>query len=188
MNRIVYILFGTILLIFLACKPDSAVDKSKAISDPALNNKNEETLGVDIGAQVNIPGLRAQALSILNHRLKKHPETYQIIDHDLWEYKFVFDGEMSPPGKYKGVWIDFKEDHTYDYGNRDKVEGAGRYNYHLDRGELVLVDNDKTKKPQEFTAKIANDVMILQGTATYNDRHIQMKLENVYDTIKNPRK
>ncbi len=192
MNRLILTLLSTILIIFSACKTDTASDTSSAKSanaqNPALNNKNEEELGVDIGAKLNIPGLRAQALSILNHRLKTFPDTYQIVDHDLWEYKFVFDGEISPPGKYKGVWIDFKEDHTYDYGNRDKVEGSGRYNYHLDRGELVLVDNDKNKKPQEFTVKIANDVMILQGTATYNDRHLQMKLENVLDDIKKPRK
>lgn len=176
----------------MACKSDNISNNSSEnqtkVNDSALNNKNEETLSVDIGAQLNIPGLRAQALSILNHRLKKFPDTYQIIDHDLWEYKFVFDGEISPPGKYNGVWIDFKEDHTYDYGNRDKVEGSGRYNYHLDRSELVLVDNDKSKKPEEYIAKIANDVMILQGTATYNDRHIQMKLENVLADIKKPRK
>ena len=186
MNRLISFLFSTILIIFLACKPDTTSVK-QAENNPSLNNKNEE-VGKNVGTQLNIPGLRAQSLSILNHRLKKFPETYAIIEHDLWEYKFVFDKEISPPGAYKGVWIDFKQDHTYDHGNRSVVEGSGRYNYHIDRGELVLVDNDKSKKPQEFTVKIANDVMILQGTSTYSDRHIQMKLENVTDKIKRPKK
>jgi hypothetical protein len=186
MKRLTAILFSTILIIFLACKADTSSDTKSDKDNPALNNKNEE-IGKNVNAELSIPGLRAQALSILNHRLKKFPDTYAIIDHNLWEYKFIFDKEISPPGKYDGVWIDFKTDHTYEYGNRSVVEGAGRYNYHLDRGELVIVDNDQNKKPQEFTVKIANDVMILQGTSTYNDRHIQMKLENVTDKIKTPK-
>ena len=171
----------------MACKTDNPSEQIPAKNNHALNNINLEG-GKDIGAEASVPGLRAQALSILNHRLKKFPKTYAIVDHNVWEYKFIFDGEISPPGKYKGVWIDFKEDHTYEYGNRSVVEGSGRYNYHMDRGELVLVDNDKNKKPQEFTAKIAGDVMILQGTVTYDDRHIQMKLENVTDQIKTTKK
>ncbi|MDA8692472.1 hypothetical protein N9L92_00305 [Saprospiraceae bacterium] len=185
MNRLIPFFFSTILIIFLACKSDVPTQKLPDKDNPALNNKNEEK-GKNIGTPLNIPALRAQALSILNHRLKKFPDTYSIVDNDVWEYKLVFDKKMSPAGKYDGVWIDFKEDHTYDYGNRSVVEGSGRYNYHMERGEIVLVDNDKNKKPQEFTAKLSGNVMILEGTATYDDRHIQMKLENVTDQVKRP--
>lgn len=132
----------------------------------------------------NIPAMRVQALSILNHRMKKDSSTYAIIDADVWEYKFVFSGEMSKPGEYEGTWIDFKRDHTYEYGKGSKVMGYGKYNYHLDRNELLIVDNDDSQKPQEWSVKNAGDVMILVGTSTYKDNAIQMKLERVKESIK----
>jgi len=180
-----FIFITAILLIFTACKPETNSNTEK-VSDPSVNNVNPD-LGKNINSPINVRGLRAQALSILNHRLKKFPDTYAIIESEVWEYQFVFDGKMSPLGRYKGVWIDFKDDHTYEYGTKDKVEGGGRYNYHLDRGELVLVDSDDGRKPQEFVAKVTDAVMVLEGTATYNDRHIQMKLEKAPQNIKDPK-
>lgn len=135
-------------------------------------------------ANVNIPAMRVQALSILNHRLKKDSSSYAIIEADLWEYKFVFKGEMSKPGEYKGTWIDFKNDHTYEYGQGSNIQGGGKYNYNFDRSELLMVDNDNSQKPQEWSVKNAGDVMILVGTATYRDNATQMKLERVKDSIK----
>lgn len=183
MDRLAFLVFTTILLIFSACKTDSNTDNPVASAPIAEKNVNPNKRG-KVNSKLNIPELRAQALSILNHRLKSEPKTYAIIDHDLWEYKFVFDGKMSAQGEYNGVWIDFHEDHTYEYGKRNVVNGSGRYNYHIDRGELLLVDNDSTKKPEEYKAKLANGAMILEGTITYRDRHVQMKLENVTDKLK----
>lgn len=170
-------------MFFSACKTDANTENVVDAAPIAEKNVNPNK-GEKVNSELNIPGLRAQALSILNHRLKSNPKTYAIIDHDLWEYKFVFDGKMSAPGEYNGVWIDFYEDHTYQYGKRNQVNGSGRYNYHIDRGELLLVDNDTSKKPLEYKAKIANGAMILEGTNTYRDRHVQMKLENVTDKLK----
>ncbi len=179
------------LLIFLTigCKeePPTQPTKSDPSADPAIEEiKRLMRTGEEINAsdKMDIPGLRAQALAILNHRLKTHKETYAIIESGVWEYEFVFDGKMSEPGRYNGVWIDFKNDHTYEYGTRGNIEGGGRYNYHFDRGELVLVDNNKGRRPQEFTVKIQNDVMVLVGTITYGDRNTQMKLDKVTEAIR----
>ena len=106
-----------------------------------------------------------------------------MIEADTWEYAFVFDGEMSPPGVHKGIWIDFKKDHTYAYGKYGQVQGTGKYNYHLERGELLMVDDEPNKKPEEWTIKSADDTMIMVGTPTYKDNHIQMKLVKVADSI-----
>ncbi len=121
---------------------------------------------------------RAQALAILNHRLKNDSDSYEIVESGVWEYQFVHSGSMSKPGEYDGVWIDFKDDHTYTYGTKSTQQGSGKYNYHFERGEVLLVDNDSTKKPQEWTVKAQGDVMIMVGTSTYNDNHTQQKLIN----------
>lgn len=126
---------------------------------------------------------RASALSILNHRLKSNPKTAAMIETQTWEYAFVFDGEMSAPKVFAGVWIDFKDDHTYTYGKRSTVHGSGKYNYHLDRGELLMVDDNPKKKPEEWEVLSSDDTIILVGTMTYGDNYIQMKLVKVSDNI-----
>ncbi len=127
---------------------------------------------------------RAQALAIINHRLKSDSDSYAIVEADTWEYEFVYNREMSKPGQFAGVWLDFKPDHTYEYGKNATVKGSGRYNYSVDRGEVVMVDNDNTKKPQEWTVKHAGDMMVMVGTATYKDNHIQQRLARKPDSIR----
>ena len=90
---------------------------------------------------------------------------------------------MSAPGVYKGVWVDFRPDHTYAYGKNSSVKGKGKYNYHFDRSQLLMIDDDPAKKPREWDVKPAEDVLIFVGTETYNDKHIQMKLSKVPDSI-----
>lgn len=130
-----------------------------------------------------ISSMRQQALSIINHRLKNGAKSYAIIEADTWEYEFYFKGEMSKPGEYDGVWIDFKPDHTYAYGNKDNVQGEGRYNYQFERQELLMVDNVNNQKPQEWQVKSGGDVLILVGTNTFKDNAVQMKLVRVDDDI-----
>ncbi len=131
---------------------------------------------------------RASALNILNYRLKNDDRYMAMMEADTWEYAFVFDGEMSPFGVHAGIWIDFKKDHTYSYGKYGEVQGTGKYNFHLERGELLMVDDQPHKKPEEWTIKSADDTMIMIGTATYKDNHIQMKLVRVPDSIQQPKK
>ena len=90
---------------------------------------------------------------------------------------------MSAAGVHNGIWVDFKRDHTYSYGKNSTVQGTGTYNYHVDRGELLMIDDKSSVKPFEWTVKTADDTMILIGTPTYQDNHVQMKLIKVSDSI-----
>ena len=175
----------------LSCKSDEIkrpdpVLKTQQKADPATNPVREKRAASNKDAlnPVEINKLRSQALAILNHRMKEFPETIAIVEADVWEYQFVYSGEMSQPGEYKGVWLDFKNDHTYEYGKDTEVHGSGKYNFHLERGEILMVDNDPTKKPEEWRVKHADDVMIMMGTATYKDNHTQQKMERRPDSLR----
>jgi len=89
---------------------------------------------------------------------------------------------MSKEGEFDGHWIDFKADHTYVYGINAAKNGSGRYHYSLDKGLVIMVDDDSSKKAQEYEAKFAGDVMVLVGTSTYKDNSVQMKLERIPDS------
>ena len=180
MNLSRYFLLALFAVLLAACNQDKKADESGQ-SDANLERlkglKSDNNTG-------NIAAQRSQALSILDFRLKKDPQSYAIIEAGVWEYEFVFDGEMSKPGEYAGVWIDFKPDFTYDYGKNTEVNGSGRYNYHFERGELLMIDNDSKVKPQEWTAKNAGDAMVLVGTQTYRDNSVQMKLTRRDDNFR----
>ena len=184
------IIMSTLLL--LSCKNDGPERPKSMLGDDSENTqylenplKRERIEEMKKKSKaVDIPKLRGQALSILDYRAKNDSSTYAIIEADVWEYQFIFDGEMSKPDQYKGVWIDFLSDGTYEYGTNSKVDGSGRYNYHFERGELLMVDDQNSVKPQEWDVKNAGDAMVLIGTATYKDNAIQMKLERVNPSIR----
>lgn len=190
---VTYFIFASALLIF-SCKSDK-VDRPA----PILNNQakqagnltnpaaqiSKETNGFNRSASPNeIATQRAQALAIINHRLKSDSQSYAIVEADTWEYEFVFNKEMSKPGEYAGVWLDFKPNHTYEYGKNGTIKGSGKYNYSLEREQVVMVDNDSSKKPQEWEVKHAGDMMVMVGTATYKDNHMQQKLVRKPDSIR----
>lgn len=164
-----------------AKKPGSVQDNSQIKENQQYKDRVEGLKKKS--PEQNIPALRAQALSILNYRLQKDSSSYAIIEADTWEYKFVFNGAMSKPGEYDGAWIDFKKDATYTYGKKNQVLGYGKYNYSFERAELLMVDNEESEKPQEWSVKNAGDAMVLVGTSTYKDNSTQMKLERVKDAI-----
>lgn len=180
-----YIIILTVILC-ISCKNDKVnVNQSseeEIMENPVIRERMEEMRKKS--TPLNIPKLRAQAASILEFRSKQGQDSYAIIEADTWEYQFVFDGEMSEQGAYTGVWIDFYPDGRYEYGKYDKIEGSGRYNFHFDRFELLMLDDDESIKPQEWSVKVAGDAMVLVGTATYKDNSMQMKLERVKETIK----
>ncbi len=123
------------------------------------------------------PKLRSQALGILAHRIKHDPKSYAIIEAGILNYEYVYNGrQMSKKGEYTGDWIDFKNDFTYDYGRYDSVLGGGRYHYSMDKGELVMVDNEASKNPQEWTIKAGGDMIVKVGTQTYGNNAFQIKL------------
>ena len=176
----------------LSCKndsperPDSILgdgqDNSELAENPLKRERIEEMKKKS--KAVDVPKLRSQALSIIEYREKQDSNSYAIIEADVWEYQFVFDGEMSEQGAYKGVWIDFLPDGRYQYGENSSVDGSGRYNFHFERNELLMLDDQNNVKPQEWSVKTAGDAMVLVGTATYKDNSIQMKLERVKETIR----
>ena len=175
-----------------AVKSSTDVQPSKVTEDvvktePEQSNDTTPRERLEFRIKVNKPSeiaaFRSTALNIMNYRLKDNPETMAMIEVGTWEYAFVYDGEMSAAGVHNGIWVDFKRDHTYSYGKNSTVQGTGKYNYHVDRGELLMIDDKSSVKPFEWTVKTADDTMILIGTPTYQDNHVQMKLIKVSDSI-----
>ncbi len=174
------ILVSTLLLI--SCqepqvkRPEPILKDNNNVStvrNPVIDSPNRSN--TDPYSPAAIASKRSQALSILNFRLKNDADYYTIIEEGVWELQFMHQGEMK---QFDGEWYDFKKDHTYEYGKGAEVHGSGKYSYHFERSELLMVDNLTTKKPEEWSVQTSGDMMVLVGTPTYRDNHIQKKLVN----------
>jgi len=168
------ILFTSLCTILLYCC-GSNVDSPKIVEE--LKSATSSSFKEDVTAD---PKMRSQALGILAHRMKNEPESYAIIEAGVLNYEYVYDGrKMSKKGEYAGDWIDFKNDFTYEYGRYDEIIGSGKYHYSLDKGEMVMVDNDASKNPQEWTIKAGGDMIVKVGTQTYGNNAFQIKLNRI---------
>ena len=124
---------------------------------------------------------RNLATETIKLRKEKQPNVPAIIESGVFFYQFIVKGsEVSKVGALDNKWIDFGPDWTYTYGYNRKKEGGGTYHYNGDEAILIMMDNDPSKKPQEFSAKHAGTALVLIGTATFKDNNMQMKLEKIF--------
>ena len=155
---------------------------------PKVKKEPEKIVQPKQAAKDNVASLRSQALAILNHRIKEDPEIYAAVEAGYWEYEFVFDGkEMSRPGAKAGNWVNFKDDHTYDYGKYNIFQGKGKYHYHFGDAKLLMVDDVESVPPQEWDLKLSGNAMVMIGNQLYGNSAYQIKLINSVEQPVSPR-
>jgi hypothetical protein len=180
MKRFLVIFLG-VTTAFIACK----LDKSSGTDN--TDKKEVEVVITDDYALLNqsdikpteIASLRQQAESIMAKRIEEtKKEAYTVLHKDLWFYEATVVGsKMTKMDSLGGRWLDFKEDLTYDYGSYGDNKGGGKYHYDIQTGKLMMIDNNKALKPQEFKIlTVDGDILIIQGEYEYKDNNIQSKL------------
>ncbi len=186
MKNALFLIF--VLISFLACKQDqgsTAHDSGEETSADIRAQAKEDT-GLETGSsssevsQEQINQWAASAAAVVDFRKREQGTTdYSFLVTGQWDYKFVASGSSIKPGSaMNGKWIKFLEGLKYEYGDADGKQGSGIYHFSLDTDLIILVDDKKNIKPQEYKVMTAGNAMVFQGKPTYSDNHIQMKLEN----------
>lgn len=152
----------------ISCKSDGP---KKLSNDYAMLNQDDIKPG-------EIAKYRSTAIAALEFRYKEtSKESITILDKDIWVYEgTVKNTDLTPMDSLGGRWIDFKEDLTYEYGSYSESKGKGRYHYGLEKGLLLLIDDNEMIKPQEFKLRALNDILVLEGSFIYKDNNLQAKL------------
>ncbi len=180
-NSNIYLTFIAFSMFLFSCKQDKSTVSSK-------ETQSEET---EEGAYVsaNQPNAAdvaiyvANARNILDYRIKEDTNgSWAAIEHGIWEYEAIFaNGEMSKPEDVAGKWIDYKDDNTYEFGEKALIKGKGKYHYNPDSGLVLMLNDDKFQKPIEYKVKIVGDIMVFTGSAEYKDNGTQGKLKKVME-------
>lgn len=73
-----------------------------------------------------------------------------------------------------GVWLDFHDNGTYDYGRYEAKEGTGKWFYDHDNQLLELAPGGD-RKPSEWRVMSRDDNLILVGTSKYGNNAQQQR-------------
>lgn len=176
-----YSIYGAIAVImfFFSCKQS---DSSSATGPnvQVLPVSEQYILNNQSGVKDSLVQIQRQAaLSILEHRIKSSkPGMTNVLEKDVWHIEAFLSGDAVTFGiDLKGFWIDFQDNNKYAYGSFDATLGTGRYVYSTENGnQLLLLDDDRRIKPQEFEVMYNNDSAALVGQSTYHDNNMQVKM------------
>ncbi|MBK8626109.1 MAG: hypothetical protein IPN86_11240 [Saprospiraceae bacterium] len=174
-----YFIFLAFSIMLLNCKSNkgTGVDGATAAVVKSVEEQyilsNQKNMS-DSLVQVH----RNAAMPILEHRLKTTTvKSVTGLDKDIWHFEAILKGSDITFGEnLKGAWIDFGDDATYKYGSFGDTFGGGKYHYDVDKGSLIMIDNDKRIKAQEFQPLLTNDALVFVGISTYGDNNTQAKL------------
>jgi hypothetical protein len=182
----IIIIVAVCTILTLSCKENTKSAKSTQKADESTEVKDTQNMEINgtgkpvPAAPINVPALYSQAEAILKFREENSPSKYAIIDVGVWNYDGIFkSGQMLKPDAVAGRWIDFDQFGKYEFGYKSEIQGKGRYHYDNNKSTLLLLNDDKSKKPEEYTVRLVNGIMIIQGMDTYMDNGFQAKLSKV---------
>lgn len=178
-NSNIYLTFAVLSFFLFSCKSESKPNPVETSKTETIDEGN--LVSLNQVSDTDIDNWNKSAISILEHRIKQDKnESWAAIEHGIWEYEAIFaDGKMSQPNEVKGRWIDFLDDATYQYGEKAAIKGKGKYHYSPETGLLLMVDDNKAKKPIEYKAKIVGDIFVFTGSTVYKDNGTQGKLNKI---------
>jgi hypothetical protein len=102
---------------------------------------------------------------------------WTFLTNQIFHYRAgVTVGEEPGTTDYKGLWIDFEPDGTFEKGKYDKTSYTGMWAYDHDKSELTLYPDPKTEKNSQWLLKYNDDIVIMIGTAKYGDNATQIQL------------
>ncbi len=164
---------------FVACKEKSQGKQAYEKNVEILENI-KDTTGMTKTDLPNVDTLRLAAKKILDFRIKEENDPQSIMDVGVWKYDGIFsDGKFLQKEEVEGRWIDFDDNWTYAYGDATGIKGKGKYHFRLKDNIMIMLDDDSTKKPNEYEIKLVNDAMVMMGKMTYSDGGYQSKLTKI---------
>ncbi|MEM9820794.1 MAG: hypothetical protein AAF985_06970 [Bacteroidota bacterium] len=98
----------------------------------------------------------------------------------LWEYTFALGAENETP-KYKGRWIEFKNDDTFISGRYGEETNQGTYQYEDDpKRILTLTYAKKEEIPGQWEIQgQGHNGMVFKGNTPLNPSGLQVRMQQV---------
>lgn len=179
MSKYCFIIALSVLMSFLACNQQAK--KSQSFTPPTTEDLIFPLNIQKGGTFTSLEQIRAQARTIIDHRIEQEPEALAMLTSTHWWPEYVFNaGSISKEGHYDGYWLRFDEDFKYQYGQYQHLFGEGKYHFNLDSKSLIMLDSDVDSEPKVWTANYNGQAIALVGTHEYGvNNGMQIKLVSI---------
>lgn len=175
-----YLFFGFFILGLIAASCDqSGSAGTKSTKSVKIDHDGAPfPLSIQKKGYTNLDAVRAEARTLIDYRGTNGDKPMSMLTANYWNPEFVFNaGHMSAEDLYKGYWIKYEDDFTYEYGTYGKLLGSGRYHFTLDSNELIMLDDDVDQEPKTWTANNNGEMMSYVGTHGFGvNNGMQMKM------------
>lgn len=122
---------------------------------------------------------QAQALAEIKEQANKsNNKAYASFTANPWVIDAIFVDDFAPRNVHEGMWLNFKDDLTYEYGKYSEVIGKGKYYYNADVEILTILDDNLDVKPFEFGIGWDMGFIVIGGTKKFDDDGLMIKLIN----------
>ncbi|HMP29162.1 MAG TPA: hypothetical protein PKD85_06165 [Saprospiraceae bacterium] len=122
---------------------------------------------------------QARALSEINAEAQQsNNKAYASFTAKPWIIDGIVVDDFAERSIHEGMWLQFKDDLTYEYGRYSDKLGKGKYYYNADKESLIILDNDLNVKPLEFEVGWDMGFIVIGGTKKYDDDALMIKLIN----------
>lgn len=175
------ILFYSLLMIFLiSCNSGKESKNQKSTENQEI--APERNLEMDEGfvkyeSERFIETERALAASKLKRYFSSEPEAMQILSSKKYEIDYILTVNKKMPQKIvEGEWLDFTNDFEFTWYKNDTLFQKGKYFYGMETDRLLMLSDDPSDFPSEWTVKSSGDAIVLVGTATFKNNNTQIHM------------
>jgi len=120
---------------------------------------------------------RRNAQIMLEERSVKWPEASMMLISKRYaiDHRMVVN-ETVQTDPITGEFLDFKDDFSYEWIKKDTLSEKGKYHYSFESDRLIMLPDDTTRFPSEWTVKSGGDVIVLVGTSRYYNNNTQIHM------------
>jgi len=178
MKKLVYY-FVILAMMCSACKEDPSQETGSRIANTESGNAiHTAPATVSPANKAKIDNSRSHAYALIESR-SQGEDAYSMLVVGWWMYEAIFAGGERPQPVESGYYIKFEDDFSYSYGQFQDVQGGGKYHLTFNTDgdpKLIMVDDNPTKSPEEWSVLTKENVMILVGSNYFGNNPKQMKL------------
>ena len=179
MKKLVYY-FVVAAILCIACKEQpTQASTDRVVNEDSGNVIHTAPAEISPANKAKIDNSRSHAYALIESR-SQGEDAYSMLVVGWWMYEAIFTGGERPKPVEPGYYIKFEDDFSYSYGQYQDVQGGGKYHLTFntdDDPKLIMVDDNPSKYPEEWSILSKENVLILVGSNYFGNNPKQMKLK-----------
>lgn len=175
--RAFYILSFLICMVWVSCKNDGTKQNDASTSETPNYSKdtiNPPKMETSSQAPTSQAGEKKSGVPQAD---TKQGHDYTFLTFKLFKINGAFVPGIDPKDQpYKDQWLDLTPDGKFKWFQGKELLTSGDWGYNHDLGIIDILPSDKNHKPTEWKVIFNDDMVVFQGTSTFENNGHQLQL------------